>query len=489
MSDYSLSPWGRPKDSGNSATANNNNTGASLTSRAYEYTPCTATYTSYQPQQVTFVKSQPSSSFAYGKAQVATTTYTPATPSHVSMTASTGSITLGSKYNASPAATRQNFLNQTPHVAVEYSSTTSTTPIVKSPPNASNQLSANGNAQNSSNAAQNDNKYNGLPSITARKSYVSMMVENYSAQAHDGSTTTKVKIVEKSQANNPLTASPRGICVSTTPQNQNQNTNQNMNQIQNQNTNQNTPQYTALKKIENRQYSTSQSQSVSPQPRSTSTTTALSASTPSLPTTTLSQASSTSSSPSAPSPRKNTDLSSSSPLASPRSAQQSSSKPGEQGQGEQKSQESRKWRRKHDGSDGGNGDQPVLTADGSSLGPWKLQPQQPLPKKAENALIKGRLYLEQVKKKPSDELIQNRTDRIKMLNNGVPDWVPDQESPVCTFCGKIFTVLIRRVHKKYLILFLFPLFFDSIYWYQFESYSISNWITFVFISIHINFEI
>lgn len=99
------------------------------------------------------------------------------------------------------------------------------------------------------------------------------------------------------------------------------------------------------------------------------------------------------------------------------------------------------------GSSNSSSDQITFKTDGSgsSLGPWKLQPQQPLPKKAENELIKARMYLEQVKKKPSDEFIKNRLEKIKMLNGGAPDWVPNNDSPVCTFCGKIFSVIIRRV--------------------------------------------
>lgn len=399
MSDYSLSPWGRPKDNGNTAT--NYGFGGAYVNRGYDYAPSTATYTNYQPQQGTLMNTQPSPNFAYGKAQVATATYLPAANGSASMTASAGNTSLNASNNANAAAMRQSFLNQAPQVAVEYSTTTQ-------------------NAQLNNQNMQNDNKYSGLPSIAARKSYASMMVENYSAQGRDGSTTTKVKIVEKTQNNNALTASSADICVSTAPQNQN------------------TPQYNALKKIENRNFGMSQ-----PQPLTASSTTPQQSQSSAL------------------SPRKNTDLSQSAPSASPASPRAAQPNPPKSSdQSEQKPQESRKWRRKHDGADGGNGDQPVLTADGSSLGPWKLQPQQALPKKAENALVKARLYLEQVKKKPSDELIQNRMDRIKLLNNGVPDWVPDQESPVCTFCGKIFTVLIRRVFKIILfILFIFIFFY------------------------------
>lgn len=421
MSDYSLSPWGRSRETENNAPTYNTKPSYTGTAPTYEYSPSTATFAAcpqqpqpqrassisvwglqqQQPQQASITVLGGSSqrnisafnSFSLGQ-QPQRATLSPA-PVHPS----SGSVCSASSSSTGVASQRSNFLNQAPQTATEY---------VLRP------------------TCQNSQK--SLSTVYGSKA--SLTINKVQAPANS------VPIASATAAAPPL--SPRkGFSTTTvicspprTP---------------------NTPQLAMSRRTEtspNSGPSTSPSPKNCPQP--TSPQIPAQVNVPKLPEKSLNE-----SKDSVLSPRKECDSTASvSTSASVPVSDLSKSSSGELGQGEQKSlQESRKRRRKHDVGDSGNGDQVTLKDDGSSLGPWKLQPEQPLPKKAESALVKARLYLEQVKKKPSDELIQNRTDKIKMLT-GIPDWVPDEESPVCTFCGKIFNVIARRVFFNYYIKYL-----------------------------------
>lgn len=477
-SDYSLSPWGRPRTVENS-TPNYNNGPMSTnksSSLAYEYSPSVATSSNYQlhSQNPSFVYSKVSHGNFVDTPQVGTLSRSSNAYDSPQTNSVYGSASSAPQYKMSLGSSRSNFLNQAPQTAVEYNISG----------NMSGSISVNSKAQPvTTNSTQNffqqnkqqsagninaKNKYNGLSSINSKKAYISMEIGNNVVKNQDGSQLTTLKIQEKKQGGSMTPISPKmnyNSQYSSSPPSLSpslSSSSSSATPVNSYSKTQNTPQMNALRTIENSSYFTPQPSSPrksnisSPMASSSTTTTLMSSNSPVKTQSTMqintlklpekSQNDGQDSRSSSISPRINPDPASASNSA--QSAPQTNEiKSPELNPKEQKNSESRKWRRKHDAADGGSGDQIVLTSDGSSLGPWKLQPQQPLPKKAEAGLIKARMYLEQVKKKPSDELIQNRMDKIKLLNNSVPDWVPDQESPVCTFCGKIFNVLARRVNK------------------------------------------
>lgn len=419
MSDYSLSPWGRSREAENNAPTYNTKPSYTGTTPAYEYSPNTATFTAYpqqsqpqrassisvwglqqqqQPQQASIAvlggSSQRNISALNGfnlgqQPQRATLSPAPAHPS-------SGSVYSASSSSTGVASQRSNFLNQAPQTATEY---------VLRPTYQNSQKSLNAvygskasltinKVQPTANSASTANSAAAAPPLSPRKGFTTATTICSPPRTLNAPQLAVSRRTETSPHSGPSTSpSPKNCPQSTSPQ---------------------IPTQVNVPKLPEKSLNESKDSVLSPRKECDSTAQATSA-----PVSDLSKSSS-----------------------------------GELGQSEQKSlQESRKWRRKHDVSDSGNGDQVTLKDDGSSLGPWKLQPEQPLPKKAESALVKARLYLEQVKKKPSDELIQNRTDKIKMLS-GIPDWVPDEESPVCTFCGKIFNVIARRVFFNHYINYL-----------------------------------